>query len=160
MYRLKSLRTIGLAGLLAIAGISAGDIAARADGTADAIATRQAIMKSFGAHFGGIKAAALAGNNKAVVGNATAVNALSKVLGLYFPKGSGPESGLKTQALATIWTDKAGFDAVLTTLATQSAKLIDVAKGGGDSGAMMAQFGQVGKQGCGGCHRTYRQKKK
>ncbi len=156
MFGLKSLRVAGLAGLLAFAGIAAGDIAARADGAADAIATRQAIMKSFGAHFGGIKAAAKAGNTKAVAGHATAINALGKVLVKFFPKGSGPESGLKTRAKANNWTDRAGFEAVIAALGTQSAKLIDVAKGGGDSGAMMAQFGQIGKQACGACHGSYR----
>ncbi len=155
----KLLGTFVVGGLLAIIAIGAGNISARADSTADAIATRQAIMKSFGAHFGGIKAAALAGNNKMVVGHATAINALSKVLGNFFPKGSGADMGHKTRALAKIWSDRAGFDAVIATLGAQSAKLIDVAKGGGDSGAMMAQFGQVGKQGCGTCHRTYRKKK-
>jgi hypothetical protein len=37
---------------------------------------------------------------------------------------------------------------------------MDIAKGGGDSGAMMAQFGQVGKQACGTCHGNCRQKRK
>lgn len=155
MFKLP--KTIVLSGLLAIFAIGAGDIGVRADNTADAIATRQAIMKSFGAHFGGIKAAALAGNGKAVAGHATAINALSKVLGNFFPKGSGAEAGIETRARPAIWSDRAGFDAVIAALGTQTAKLIDIAKGGGDSGAMMAQFGQVGKQGRGTCHRTYRQ---
>ncbi len=95
-------RAIVLSGLLAIIAVGVGNIGARADSTADAIATRQAIMKSFGAHFGGIKAAALAGNGKAVAGHATAINALSKVLGNFFPKGSGAEAGIKTRAQPAI----------------------------------------------------------
>ncbi len=127
---------------------------------AQAVAERQAVMKSIGAHMGGLKGALKAGNGKAVAMHAGAINGLAKVLVGFFPKGSGPESGAKTRALPKIWQDWANFQKVPATLAAESGKLVQVAKGGGDAKAMMAQFGKMAKMGCGGCHKPYRAPKK
>ena len=151
-------KTMAIGGLLAAAVVTGSVVSVAAAETDTAIATRQAIMKSFGAHFGAIKAAAQAGDAKTVVGHATAINALGKVVGNFFPEGSGESMSMKTRALPVIWSDWNGFAGKAGALVEESGKLIDVAKAGGDSGALMAQFGALGKNACGSCHQTYRAK--
>ena len=137
-----------------------GGSVSAAGGGAQAVAERQAVMKSIGAHMGGLKGALKANNGKAVAMHAGAINGLAKVLIGFFPKGSGPEAGVKTRALPKIWQDWDNFKKVPVILATESGKLVQVAKGGGDAKAMMAQFGKMAKGGCGGCHKPYRAPKK
>lgn len=71
----------------------------------------------------------------------------------WFPKGSGPESGVKTKAKAEIWSDAAGFKAAADNLKTQAGKL-DTAVAGGDTDAIKAQFGAV-RAACKSCHEKY-----
>lgn len=71
----------------------------------------------------------------------------------WFPKGSGPESGVKTKAKAEIWTDAAGFKAAADNFKTQAAKL-DQTVAGGNMDAIKAQFGAV-RGACKSCHEKY-----
>ena len=98
-YRLGTIRN----------SIRRGGSVSAAGGGAEAIAKRQAVMKSIGAHVGGLKGALKANNGKAVAMHAGAINGLAKVLVGFFPKGSGPEAGVKTRALAKIWQDWDNF---------------------------------------------------
>ena len=86
--------------------------------------------------------------------SATKMNALAGQLPSWFPKGSGPESGFKTDAKAGIWTDAAGFAAAATKLQGETAKLNQVA-GAGDVNALKAQVRATGAA-CKTCHETYR----
>jgi len=79
---------------------------------------------------------------------------LAKQAPSWFPKGSGPEAGVKTAAKAEIWTDAAGFAAAASKLADETAKLQQVAAGG-DIEAMRAQARAVGGA-CNTCHDKYR----
>ena len=153
--RVKLSLTAGLLGSAIVLG--AATVFAAGDG-ATAIKERQAIMKSIGAHMGGIKAGVAAGDGKAVASHAKAINALAGVAGNFFPKGSGPEAG-ETRALPKIWEEWDGFVKAAGVLVAESAKLASVAEGGGDAAAMGAQFGKMGKEGCGGCHKPYRKPK-
>lgn len=159
---MKGFRKLGVLGAVVAASILfAVEAPVLAAGSgAQAVAERQAVMKSIGAHMGGLKGALMAGNGKAVAMHAGAINGLAKVLVGFFPKGSGPEAGVKTRALPKIWQDWANFKKVPTVLAAESGKLVQVAKSGGDAKAMMAQFGKMAKMGCGGCHKPYRAPKK
>ncbi|NQU59973.1 MAG: cytochrome c [Rhodospirillales bacterium] len=91
---------------------------------------------------------------------ATAAAALAvvapKIPGL-FPEDTGrPEvDAKKTRALPDIWLDFDKFRAVAKTLETEAKKLSKVAMTG-DKGAIAAQFGAMGKKGCGGCHKPFR----
>lgn len=73
-----------------------------------------------------------------------------------FPKGSGPESGLKTSALPEIWTTRATFDDDAKKLVVEADKLAALA-GGSDNAAIAAQVKTMGEQ-CGNCHRQFRHK--
>ncbi|MFQ5764030.1 MAG: c-type cytochrome [Rhodospirillales bacterium] len=77
-----------------------------------------------------------------------------------FTKGTGrPDvDPRKTRAVARIWEDWAGFEAAAKVLGDEAAKLAGVAAGG-DKRAIVAQFINTGKKGCGGCHKSFRGKK-
>ncbi|HEX3363952.1 cytochrome c [Phenylobacterium sp.] len=93
--------------------------------------------------------------DKAVIlANATKIKGTAAALPTWFPKGSGPETGLKTAAKADIWTDAEGFDKAATQLQTETVKLEQAAMGG-DLDAIKAQDRAVGAA-CGACHSKYR----
>jgi cytochrome c556 len=81
----------------------------------------------------------------------------STELPTWFPAGTGPESGVKTEALAKIWEDQPGFQAAAQRLADEAAKLSDVATGE-DLAAIGAQVGVTGGA-CKNCHDQFRMKK-
>jgi cytochrome c556 len=124
----------------------------------EAIALRQAIMKSNGAHFVAIKSAIAAGSGKAVALQANAIAAIAPNIHLAFPKGSGPGAG-KTRAKANIWTEWDKFNADAKRLQTLALELAQVARTN-DKRKMGAQFAKLARMGCGGCHDTFRAKKR
>jgi len=69
-----------------------------------------------------------------------------------FPAGSGVGD---TKARPEIWTDRAGFEQANTN-ALGRIEALRVAAATGDAAAFQTQFGTLGPQGCGGCHRNYR----
>ena len=119
---------------------------------------------------------ALSGNMKKIVGYlkkgkggpadvaaaAAAIEGIAKKTHGLFPAGTGMDkyAGI-TGAKTEIHSDNAGFKAAAHKLASLAAELKKVASASGaDKGKIAAAFGPVGKMGCGGCHRTYRQKLK
>jgi cytochrome b/cytochrome c556 len=54
---------------------------------------------------------------------ATNVKAFADAMGAWFPAGTGPDSGIESEAKAEIWTDRATFDAAVVRLQEESAKL-------------------------------------
>jgi len=72
----------------------------------------------------------------------------------WFPKGSGPEAGVKTDAKAEIWSDTAGFSEVQKVFAAEAPKLLTAANAK-DIDGLKAQVLVVGKT-CKGCHDKYR----
>lgn len=71
-----------------------------------------------------------------------------------FPVGSGASAGVKTDALPNIWTDRATFDAKMSSLIAESAKLVTVVNGG-DVAAIRVQAKATGGT-CAACHRSFR----
>ena len=93
--------------------------------------------------------------DKAVIlTNATRIKGTAAALPTWFPKGSGPETGLKTAAKAEIWTDAEGFDRAAAQLQAETVKLEQLAMAG-DLDAIQPQFRAVGAA-CGACHAKYR----
>ena len=93
--------------------------------------------------------------DKAVIlANATKIKGTAAGLPTWFPKGSGPETGLKTAAKAEIWTDAEGFATAATQLQTETVKLEQLAMAG-DLDAIKAQDRAVGAA-CNACHSKYR----
>jgi len=69
-----------------------------------------------------------------------------------FPAGSGVGD---TKARPEIWTDRAGFEQANASAITR-IEALRVAAAAGDAAGFQTQFGTLGPQGCGGCHRNYR----
>jgi len=147
-----------LGATLAVTGL-AMPVAQAEEDPAVLIAYRQSVMKAIGGHMGAIAMAAKGdvGFTDEVAGHAQAINEMSKNLGRLFPAGSGKEAG-ETRALPIIWEKWDDFVVAAEAMGTESAKLAEVAKGG-DRGAIAAQTGELGNKGCGGCHKTFREKK-
>lgn len=146
-----------LAIALVLALGASGALAASAAETA--IATRQAGYKKLGGAFKAISDELKKGSPdaKIIAANAQVVNAQAAQVGKWFPKGSGPEAGFKTEAKANIWTDQAKFAVAVGNFQTQAGKLQTVAAGG-DVEAIKAQFRATGGT-CKACHDVYRAEK-
>ena len=74
-----------------------------------------------------------------------------------FPEGTGKGSGLDTDALPVIWEKWSDFQAAAQRFETESAKLAEVAQNG-DMTAIAQQVAALGKNACGSCHETFREK--
>ena len=74
-----------------------------------------------------------------------------------FPEGSGPAPGVKTDALPTIWQNKADFEARAKQLKKDAAETANAAAGGMD--AFLPAFMAMGKT-CQGCHEKYHKEEK
>lgn len=72
----------------------------------------------------------------------------------YFPKGTGPEAGIKTEALPAIWQRPADFSAAADRL-VGATKNLQMAAATGDLAKIQPAVGAVG-QSCKGCHDTFR----
>lgn len=90
----------------------------------------------------------------AIARNAAALKALTARLPSWFPKGSGPESGFKTDAKPQVWSDAAGFQAAVNRLQVEASKLDQLAAAG-DIAGVKAQVRATGGA-CKNCHDKYR----
>lgn len=72
----------------------------------------------------------------------------------WFPVGSGPESGLETDALPHIWKDTSKFAALSKELTIESGKLTTV-MAGKDVAAIRTQFKALSDV-CSTCHKSFR----
>jgi cytochrome c556 len=153
----SSTKWVAVSGIVLAAGLFAG--AARADDAA-VIDNRQSVMKTQGKDMTAIKAylddkADLASAQTAGADLVTQVGKIPDI----FPKGTGmTEYQGKSWAKPVVWTEADKFAAAAKTAADKAA-VLDKALKGGDKAAITAAFGDMGKNGCGGCHETYREKK-
>lgn len=148
-----TIRIIGAA--VAVACIGGAALAAS---TADVIHARQAGYKQLGAAFKGLsdQLNSSTPDKAQIAAYAKRMNEIAPQIGGWFPKGSGPESGVKTRAKADIWQRYGEFQAASKALAAETAKLQTVAAGG-DISATKAQARAVGAK-CGACHTPFREK--
>lgn len=72
----------------------------------------------------------------------------------WFPKGSGPETKLEMEALASIWEPQSDFKAIADKLAKDSAQLVNLISSK-DHKAIITQLRKV-KGSCGSCHDSYK----
>ena len=72
----------------------------------------------------------------------------------WFPRGTGPQPGLKTAAKPEIWTRAPAFKAAQDAYAAQANAFYRFAAAG-DIAKMRAQVKPLGAT-CGGCHRAFR----
>lgn len=149
------LGTWALAGSVLLLGTAVASASGSKPVTADAsdaIAGRQAAFRMSAALVGGMKGVVERGDD--VAGQAFAARAIAswaKAIPGMFPAGS---DGAPSNALPTVWTDRAGFEAKAADYAAAAAKLADLAKAG-DKAGFAAQYGELGKT-CGACHSSFR----
>jgi cytochrome c556 len=157
---LRKLRWGTVVAFTAIAVVSGGvGVLAQSD-KEGVIKQRREAMKSMGKSMGAVKgymegkadlAAAQQGAN-------TIAQTAPKIDEL-FPKGTSmtefPDK--KTGAKPVIWSEHDKFVAAQKQLVSESQKLVDVVKTG-DKAKIGEQFASVGKNGCGNCHNTFREK--
>lgn len=120
------------------------------------IETRQAQLKKMGKAFKAISDQLKADSpDLAQIQAATAI-VPKEATGMaeWFPEGTGPESGVKTEALPIIWEDKADFNDKVAAMQDAAAQLDTVAQGG-DVAAIAAAFQTTGGK-CKDCHDKYR----
>ena len=126
------------------------------DEAKDVIKFRQNVMKGVGAHINNI--AAVAKGKITFQGNLLSdaqgiVNGLATT-GDLFPEGT---EGGKTNALSSIWEDRAGFEKALRESSEKAKQLLDVIQDSADIKELGVALGALGKS-CGKCHEPYRKK--
>ena len=84
---------------------------------------------------------------------AVLVNAAPRIAN-HFPKGSGPDAGLKTEALPAIWARPAEFSAAANRL-VGTTQVLQAAVAGGDAVKVKMAAGEVGGA-CKNCHDSFR----
>lgn len=72
----------------------------------------------------------------------------------WFPKGTGPEAGVKTGARPAIWSDQETFRTAQGRFKREAATMLEVVEGG-DVAAMRRQARTLG-QACKACHDKFR----
>src|SRR5690242_15587538 len=94
---------------------------------------------------------------KAKTAAANLTQTTKKIPDLFPPGTGGPSPGGDYVAKPAIWADWNKFlDAQKTAAAKADALLVAV--NGGDKAAIETAFNDLGKNGCGGCHTTFREK--
>jgi cytochrome c556 len=122
---------------------------------ADIIRTRQQALKALGDATKLIRDQLHGRPDPARIKAAAAdIKRAAVALNSWFPPGTGPESGLNTDAKVEIWRDPAGFAAASGNLTRQADRLLQVVDSG-DTTALNDAFRSVA-QSCKGCHDDYR----
>jgi len=120
---------------------------------------RQATMKEQGKDLQNIKAY-LEGKGEIAQAKQSAANltqTTKKIPELFPPGTGGPNPTGDYVAKPVIWTDWNKFLEAQKAAADKAQTLL-VAVNGGDKAAIETAFGDLGKNGCGGCHTTFREK--
>jgi cytochrome c556 len=136
--------------ILGWAALGWSDVAQAQD---DPVKKRQELMKTFGDRNKELKGLVVDPDQLsdiAEIGSSIAEDA--QTIHLLFPPGS--EGG---DALALIWQDKGDFETRAQRLSELAEDLAEAATSG-DQQATAVAFATMGRDGCGGCHNTYRKK--
>lgn len=126
---------------------------------AEVVKARQQSLKTLGAAFKAIRdelktdSPDAAKIRKASADITQAAGAIDK----WFPAGTGPDSGVKTDAKAEVWTDPAGFASAREAFVREAHKWAQLGNST-DAAAWKEGAASLG-QSCKGCHDKYRVKK-
>lgn len=148
---LAAILAITVAGMLALPGLA---------GTpAETVKLRQETMKQLGGHMKAIKNFAMQGDGSAedVARRAVEIGKIAARIPSLFPEGTGMDEVLdpKNGAKPEIWLDWENFEKAAAKLEAQS-KALAAAADGGDQAVIKEAFQNLGKNGCGACHKPYR----
>ena len=150
-----------LAAVLAVAAVTCASVtlAQVQSPPADVIKERQQGLKKVGAALKLIRDELRGGSpdGARIRGAAADITRAAGAIDRWFPAGTGPDSGLKTDAKAEVWTDAAGFAAARETFVREANKWTQLGNGG-DAAAWSEAATSLG-QSCKGCHDKYRLKR-
>ena len=141
---------------MAAALVLTGGAALAHEGMTGVAATRGAGMKAIGAATKGVSDSLNKGDaGKAELRAHTAkLVQLAPRMAAWFPKGSGPEAGGKTDAKPDIWLKPVEFEARRKAFVAQAVKLNAVARGG-DMAATRTEFMAL-RGTCKSCHDQFK----
>lgn len=151
---------IGVAAAVAIAVVAGlGAATSMAQDLAAIVKERQGAMKQQSDDLKAIKAYLDGGSDQAAaVARAKDMLVVADKLPDVWPAGtSSKDMPGKSNAKPEIWQDMAKFKSIQATLRNGDQALID-ALVKGDKAAATAAFSDLGKNGCGACHGTFREK--
>jgi cytochrome c556 len=151
------------AALVLATGLGAA-VALAADEPENVVKYRKHFMDANGAHIAMI-ASVIKGEvsfTDGVAANAQALAEQGKLLSAnlkhLFPEGTAKdETPEKSAALPVIWEKWGDFEQAAQKFQEETSKLAEVAQGS-DMTAIAQQLGALGKEGCGACHQTFREK--
>jgi cytochrome c556 len=149
-------RVLGAALAIVVAGASGVALAQDKEAV---LKERQATMKEQGKDVGAVKAY-LDGKGdlaEAKAGAANLTQTTKKIPELFPPGTGGPNPSGDYAAKPVIWTDWNKFLEAQKAAASKADALL-VALNAGDKTAIEAAFNDLGKNGCGACHTTFREK--
>ena len=154
----SSTKRRALAAALSIAVASITGIAMAQDKEA-VIKNREALMKEQGKDLGSVKAYTEGkGDLAQATAGATNLTQTTKKISDVFPPGTGgPSPSGKYAAKPAIWSDWNKF-LEAQKIAGAKADALLVAVKSGNKTEVEAAFADLGKNGCGGCHETFREK--
>ncbi len=156
MLSLMKSRVLGGVLTIALAGVAAVAVAQDKE---TVLKNRQTVMKEQGKDVQTIKAY-IDGKGDLTQAKDSAANltqTTKKIPDLFPPGTGGPNPSGDFVAKPVIWSDWTKFlDAQKTAAAKADALLVAV--NGGDKTAIEAAFADLGKNGCGACHTTFREK--
>jgi cytochrome c556 len=156
MFSVTKLRLFGAALAISVAGVSAASLAQDKE---TILKDRQATMKEQGKSLGAVKAYIDGKGDlaQAKAGAADLTQTTKKIPDLFPPGTAGPNPTGEYVAKPVIWTDWNKFLDAQKTAASKADALL-VAVNSGDKTAIETAFNDLGKNGCGGCHTTFREK--
>ena len=149
------MKLAAILGAATLASLGAAALA-QAPSAGDAIKARQTHYKEIGGAAKGLhdELAKPAPDVKALQGYAARISAFAPQIITWFPKGTGPDSGLKTSARAEIWAKPAEFKKAVEDFSAEAGRFNAVAKTG-DVAAIRAENMKLGAT-CKSCHEQFR----
>jgi cytochrome c556 len=156
MFSVKKFRLLGATLAIGVASVSAASLAQDKE---TVLKDRQATMKEQGKSLGAVKAYIDGKGDlaQAKAGAADLTQTTKKIPDLFPPGTAGPNPTGDYVAKPVIWTDWNKFLDAQKTAASKADALL-VAVSSGDKAAIETAFNDLGKNGCGGCHTTFREK--
>lgn len=118
---------------------------------------RQALMKQQGADMGAVKGYLEDKNDlaKATAAATDLSGTMKKIPDVFPPNTAGASPDGKYETKPEVWSDSKGF-LERRDIAAKKVEALQVALKGGDKAAIQTAFGDLGKEGCGGCHQKFR----
>ena len=150
---------IAAGGVTFVQGQSPESSQKQAASAAEVVKARQQGLKSLGAAFKVIRDELKADSpDAAKIRKASAdITRAAGAIDKWFPAGTGPDSGVKTDAKPEVWSDAAGFATAREAFVREANKWAQVGNGS-DASAWKEAASSLG-QSCKGCHDKYRVKK-